>query len=209
MKNSKKTLRSIGRNCHFFLLPFLLIILTSAYVNEPLTANEKESLVYTIEEARLTRDINAFLYDKWDEPIFDYVMTQENNNIFRLQKFIKEQGGQDPLARSIKGTFNIPSMQQEYNKLMNIGKNSRLAAYYVSMTLQEKNYMKMQERIQMSENLQMIKLYGKRMEKSGDHIRILFKNLQKLDVDYEAQYMTKNEFMDIIQPDILLDDVSM
>ena len=209
MKNLVKTLNFSRKHSIYLILPLFLIIFSSAYVNEPLTASEKESLVYTIEESRLTRDVNMFLYAKWEEAIFDYVLTQENNNIYRLQKFIKEQGGYDPLSRSLEGKFNIPAMQTEYNKLINVGKNNKLAAFYVSMTLEEKNYMKMQERIQMAENLQLIRLYGKRMENSGTHIRILYRDLQKMGVDYEAQVMDQNEFMDIVQPDILLEDISM
>ncbi len=209
MKNLMKTLNLSRKHSIFFLLPLFLIILSASQLNEPLSAIEKEGLVYTLEEARLTRDVNTFLYVKWEEPIFDYVLTQENNNMVRLQKFIKEQGGSDPLERSMEGRFNIPAMQTEYNKLINIGKNNKLAALYVSMTLEEKNYQKMQERIQVSENLQLIRLYGKRMGNTGDHIRILYRDLEKMGVDYEAQVMEQNEFLDLVQPDILLDDISM
>jgi hypothetical protein len=208
MKNLDKTFLKSRKIGLFLILPLIILIISASQINlvvEPLNTREKEGLVYTLAEARLTRDVNKFLYAKWTEPIFDYLLTDENDNIYRIQKLIKRHGGQDPLAYSAEGKFSLPTLQKEYNKYVNLGKNNWSAAIYVSMTLEEKNYLKMQERIAESENLELIKVYGKRMKKSGNHIRVLYKNLGNVGIEYEPQFMERNEFSDLIYKDYFLD----
>ena len=142
-------------------------------------------------------------------PVFSYVLTQEENHIYKLKRFIKEQGGYNPLKHSIKGKFNMPAMQADYNKYVNVGKNTATSALYVSMTIEEHNYINMQKRIAESENVALLKLYNNRLINIGDHIRVLYKRLRKMDVQYEAQVINQNEFEGILNPDILLEDVSM
>ena len=105
-----------------FLFPALMSNLTVPKNDNPLSGAEKEGLVYTLEEARLAQNVNAYLHDKWQEPMFEYVLNDETNNILKFQKFIKKEGGADPLGYAVNGKFNIPSMQDEYNKYIMIGK---------------------------------------------------------------------------------------
>ncbi len=194
------------------LLTIVVFVITGAKTNngenEPLNEQEKIGLVYSLEEARLTKDVNTFLYSKWEEPIFDYVLSQENMNMLRIQKLILKYGGENPLAYSVEGKFTIPALQEDFNKFINVGKNNEQAALYVSMTLAERNYLHMQERIAEANNLELIKLYGKRMTNTGKSIRVLFKKLGNLGPDYEPQYMDENEFFDLILKD-RLKEISM
>ncbi|UZR94137.1 DUF2202 domain-containing protein [Chondrinema litorale] len=210
LKNSLENSRKFGMSfLLIFLFPALMSNLTVPKNDNPLSGAEKEGLVYTLEEARLAQNVNAYLHDKWQEATFEYVLNDETNNILKFQRFIKKQGGSDPLSYAVNGKFNIPSMQDEYNKYIKIGKNSLLSAYYVSMTLEEQNYLNMENRINESKNTDLIKMYTNRLSSIGDHMRVLDKHMKKMDVAYEAQYMSQEKFEGILNPDILLDDVSM
>lgn len=213
MRNLEKSLKNSRKYSLYFLLMLLFASLISIQNiqkdDAPLSSMEKEGLVYTIEEARLAQNVNSFLFDKWEAPSFEYVMNDETNNMYKFQKLIKRQGGADPLEYAVYGKFNITSMQDIYNKYKKIGKNSLLSGYYVSMTLEEQNYVNMEKRIGDSSNSELIKLYNNRLSDIGNHIRVLNKHMKKLDVAYEAQFMSKEKFNNILNQNKMFNDISL
>jgi len=212
METLAKTLKKSRKIGLCLLLTIVVFVITGAKTNigsnEPLNEQEKIGLIYSLEETRLSKDVNTFLYEKWEEPIFDYVLSQENINMLRIQKLIIKYGGENPLAYSVEGKYTIPALQEDYNNFIKKGNNNEQAALYVSMTLAERNYSLMQQRIAEAHNLDLIKLYGKRMTSIGKHVRVLFKRLSNLGPDYEPQYMDENEFFDLILKD-KLKEISM
>ncbi len=171
----------------------------SQYPAEQLTKEEKNGILYMREEEKLARDVYRTLYQKWGLQIFSNIARSEQTHMDAVKLLIDKYGLEDPAAGKGVGEFTNATLQKLYNRLVELGSKSEVDALKVGAMIEEIDILDLQKHIAET-NKQDIKLvYENLMKGSRNHLRAFVSMLEKYGVTYTPQYLSEEEYNQIIQ----------
>jgi len=172
------------------------------YVNSipagQLTEEEKEGLLYMVEEEKLAHDVYVTLYEKWGLQIFNNIAQSESTHVNAVRSLLDKYNITDPTKNEPVGVFQNPDLQALYNQLIEMGSKSVVDALKVGALIEETDIIDLQERIDQTNKLDIISVYENLMMGSRNHLRAFVKTLANYGVTYEPQLLSKEEYEAII-----------
>ncbi len=163
--------------------------------------NESEAMAikYIREEEKLAQDIYRKLYEIHGLQIFENISDSEKTHTEAVKVLIDKYGLDDPVKSNEPGEYNSEELQQLYNELIDKGDNSLEEGLEVGATVEEVDIVDIQREIENTDNEDVITVYKNLIKGSRNHLRAFTKTMEKRNIDYQPQYLSEEEFTEIIQ----------
>ena len=162
-----------------------------------ITDTEAAGLRFMREEEKLAHDVYVNLYAMWGIRTFDNISKSETQHSEKVLSLLDLYGIEDPALPNI-GEFSDEDLQSLYDKLMEQGKDSEIAALIVGATIEEVDILDLDERMEQTDNSNILKVYSSLEKGSEAHLRAFVAQLKLRGYYYEPQFLSQEEFDDII-----------
>jgi len=167
---------------------------------QPLSDAEKADLLHMREEEKLARDVYTTLYEKWDEPVFDNISHAEQMHMDAIGTLLDKYDLSDPVAQTNDqvGVFTDEKLQDLYNQLVAQGSESVESAFKVGATIEDLDIKDLDDALARTDNDDLKVVFTRLEEGSEHHMRAFVSNLQRVGSDYQPQYITQEQFDEIL-----------
>lgn len=166
-----------------------------------LNVREIEGLVYMREEEKLARDVYLTLYEKWNLQIFKNIASSEQTHTDAIKTILDEYKVEDPVKNDEIGVFTNENLSNLYKDLVAKGFESVQSALYVGATIEDLDIKDIQERINQTENMDILFVYNNLQRGSRNHLRSFNKQIEKYGGTYSPSYISTQKFEAIVSSD--------
>lgn len=181
----------------YLLLPVLLIGCNDsdeiADVDDTLSKQEIENLQFLKEEEKLARDVYLFSYDLYGQNIFKNISNSEQSHMNSVSVIMEKYGIKD-LSFDERGKFSNLELQQLYDDLVDLSKISLENALTVGATVEDLDINDLNNFISNADHQDMIEMYQLLNCGSRNHLRAYTNNLESLDLTYDPQFISVEEY---------------
>ena len=173
------------------------------YEKEDISSSEETALLFMIEEEKLARDVYDYLYELWDYKIFDNISNSEQRHMNAIACLIEKYELDNPIGDDVPGVFTNQQLADLYTTLTDKGKTSLEEAFIVGATIEDLDIADLIAHLanDVIDNNDIKAVFGELTKGSRNHLRAFIKNLNKVEVSYEAVYITEELFQEIINSD--------
>ncbi len=162
-----------------------------------ITEEEANGLLWMREEEKLAHDVYVNMYQLWGVKTFDNISKAETKHTESVLSLLNIYGLEDPALPGI-GDFSNADLQKLYNDLMAKGKLSLIDGLTVGAIIEEVDIIDLEERMDETENATILKVYSSLKKGSENHLKAYVYQLKTRGVDYKPQYLSQEEFDEII-----------
>ncbi|WP_338248382.1 DUF2202 domain-containing protein [Pyrodictium abyssi] len=164
---------------------------------QPLSEDEKESLLYMVEE-KLARDAYNRLAEMYpDVPVFANIARSEQQHVDSVMQLIEKYGLDVELGPP--GVFHNQELQSLYNELVDRGSKSLEEALKVGALIEEKDIVDLEEWLAKTDNEDIKLVYENLMHGSFNHLCAFTRTMKSmLGVDYKPVLLDEETYNSII-----------
>ncbi len=166
-------------------------------VDNALSRQEIEDLQFLKEEEKLARDVYLFSYDLYGQKIFQNIANSEQSHMNSVSAIMKKYGLKD-LALTERGEFSNAVLQGLYVDLTSLASRSMEEALIVGATIEDLDINDLNTFIENTNHSDVEVMYNKLNCGSRNHLRAYIKNLGNINVIYDPQFISIEEFDGII-----------
>jgi len=159
--------------------------------------NEIGMLEYMREEEKLARDVYLAMYELYPYPIFKNIAKSETWHMKQVLCLLEYYNIPDP-ASPDTGVFTNPDLQALYDALILQGSTSLVDALTVGATIEDLDIYDLEEHIAETSNEAIIYTFERLACASGNHLRSFSAWLTNKGVTYVPQYISQQEYDDIV-----------
>ncbi|MDX1828043.1 MAG: DUF2202 domain-containing protein [Lutibacter sp.] len=178
-------------------------LLNSTYyqTNDILTSDEENDLLFSREEEKLARDVYINSYNKYGLSIFNNISSSEQKHMDSVLKALINYGLEDPASATI-GVFSNQTLQNLYNELVEKSNTSLTDALIVGCFIEDLDIKDLDDLISRTDENMIINTYESLKCGSRNHLRSFINQLDSINVNYEPQYISLEDFNAIINSDL-------
>ncbi len=166
----------------------------------PLSDNEKADLLFVREEEKLARDVYLYAYDKYGLTIFNNISKSEQRHMDAILSLLNTYNLEDP-ASTERGVFTDSLLQSLYYQLTAQVDSSILSALTVGATIEDLDIADLEESIDSATHADIINTYSRLECGSRNHLRAFYGQILNYGGDYTPQFISQEEFDEIINSD--------
>ncbi|XRE42731.1 hypothetical protein ACIVBQ_000935 [Tenacibaculum discolor] len=173
-----KTLNTIGL---LFLLLFSSISSSCQNTNNAsltLSQQEKNEMLFMLEEEKLAFDVYNFLNEKWNLRVFENISQSEERHMNAMKGLLQYNNTAFSLNKE-RGVFKNSELQKLYDELVNKGQKSKLDALEVGKLIEEKDIEDLQLAIKNTNDEYSINVYTNLLNASYNHLNAFNRNISK------------------------------
>lgn len=170
--------------------------------SEPISEAEKASLIFMREEEKLARDVYVFLFDRWNLLIFDNIAASEQSHTDAVLTLLNKYSITDPAENNTHGVFTDSNLQALYTDLTTQGSNSLLDALVVGATIEDLDISDLNNAMLAVDNADIQYVYNNLNKGSRNHLRSFYSQILSQNGTYEPQYISQEEFNEIVNSPI-------
>ena len=156
------------------------------------------SLVYMREEEKLAHDVYVEMYNLWNVKVFHNISKAETFHSNAVLGLLNLYNIEDP-ALPGEGEFSNPDLQALYDTLVTTGSESLIAALTVGATIEEVDIIDLDEAMENCDIDTIDLVYSRLRHGSTHHLKAFVGWLAKLGVDYQPQYLSQEEYDEIME----------
>ena len=181
----------------FFLSAGLVIVLAINSItgfsqnSTQLTAYEKEGILLMREEEKLAHDVYSFFVEKYNIPIFRNIKQSEVMHQKSMIWLMEKYDIKDPSFEE-QGKFNNKELQKLYDRLTVQG-NTLIEALKIGAYIEELDIFDLKKLMKKTDNKDILRVYSRLLWGSENHFRAFTRNLSNRGVEYEPEFLTKEE----------------
>lgn len=181
----------------FFLSAGLVIVLAINSItgfsqnSTQLTAYEKEGILLMREEEKLAHDVYSFFVEKYNIPIFRNIKQSEVMHQKSMIWLMEKYDIKDPSFEE-QGKFNNKELQKLYDRLTVQG-NTLIEALKIGAYIEELDIFDLKKLMKKTDNEDILRVYSRLLWGSENHFRAFTRNLSNRGVEYEPEFLTKEE----------------
>lgn len=190
------------------LIPFILFLsliqlsgsskVDSQSITDTLiSAKERNSLLFMREEEKLAYDIYTTMYEKWNLTPFSNISSSEASHMAAVKTLIDRYQLKD-IVQPGRGVFTNQTLQQLYNQLLQQGNASLTKSLMAGAAIEEIDIKDLKEHLSFIQQTDIRNVYENLMRGSRNHLRAFVRNLSMRDIIYKPQYLSQNEYDEII-----------
>ncbi len=172
--------------------------MTSAATVTTLSSREKEGLLFIWEEEKAARDLYTSLYEKDNLSIFLDLARSEQSHMDQARAIIDKYGltisGKDE-----PGIFQNHTLQKVHDELLAKGLSSDQDALTVAATFEEISIMDLEKELDATHTEDIKTMYQGLLAGSRKHLRSYVGDLKDQGIQYDPQYLEKDEFEKIVK----------
>ena len=171
----------------------LLLIVVSA-CSPKLTDDEKEGITQIYQVEKAARDVYKYLFDKWGTEILNSISQSEQQHMDIMKELVDKYKLENPVAGNDYGVFSNSDLQTLYVNLINKGSVSAKAALSTAAMIEEFDLVEIQKYFDQTDRDDILKAYERLSLGSDTHLRSFVSQLKAVGVDYQPEYLSKEEF---------------
>ncbi|MCK4561341.1 MAG: DUF2202 domain-containing protein [Flavobacteriaceae bacterium] len=188
----------------YLLLPILFLGCSDSDeiedINTELSKQEIEDLQFLKEEEKLARDVYLYSYDLYGQKIFKNISNSEQSHMNSVTVILNKYGIED-LSLVDRGEFSNVVLQGLYDDLTNLASKSLEDALVVGATIEDLDIKDLDNFILNTTHEDVESMYVILNCGSRNHMRAYSNNLEKIDVDYNPQFISLDDYNSIINSD--------
>ena len=150
------------------------------------------------EEEKLARDVYAYLYEKYNQNIFGNIDDAEEKHKSAVLPLLEQFWLDDPILDDTPWVFNSNEMDKLYKDLTAAWDVSLVEALKVGMIIEDLDIKDLNELLAETTNEDIIRVYDNLLKWSYNHLRAFMKNLERKGWTYTPQFITQEEFDEIL-----------
>lgn len=177
----------------------LMCLLFIAYTNfsySQYTDEEKNVLLFTLQEEKAAFDFYKEMFAKYNEKVFENTMNAEQIHRQHVLEILNEVGIK--ANEESPGEFSIKDVKNLYNEMMIIGGYSFIDALRASARYEEQDISDLKKFYSKAENEKIKNLFQCLEKASQNHLRAFVKNLKNEGIQYNPNVLSSEEYMEII-----------
>lgn len=167
---------------------------------DELTQQEKDDILFMREEEKLARDVYLYAYDIYGDKIFNNISKSEQTHMDKMLALINTYNLSDP-ASSERGVFTNAELQNLYNDLVSQVDLSHVDALLVGATIEDLDIRDLDRAEDDTDKTDILVTYDILICGSRNHMRGFYGQLILLGEDYTPQFISQDEFDEIINSD--------
>ena len=160
---------------------------------QKLSEQEKNAILYMVEEEKLARDVYLTLYKRWRLPIFRNIARSEQHHMNMVRVLFQKYGLPDPTKEKGIGEFQNEELQKLYNELVEKGSNSLLDALHVGALIEELDIKDLEECLKGTDNRDIQIVFKNLMKGSRNHLRAFVRLIYRFGGTYQPQILSQEE----------------
>lgn len=165
-----------------------------------LTSQEEEDLLFLREEEKLARDVYLYAFEKYGLMVFCNISQSEQRHMDSVLALLNKYGLEDP-ALPDRGSFRNADLQRLYDDLTALVDISELEALKAGATIEDLDISDLLNMKDRTDNADLLNLYDNLNCGSRNHMRAFYSELLNRGFIYQAQYITQDELISIINGD--------
>lgn len=158
---------------------------------------DKNALLFMLEEEKLARDTYKFLNAYWGLVQFENIMQSEQSHMNAVETLVKAYNIDYEILE--EGQFGNEDLQAWYDKFVTDGIVDEVAALTVGATIEDLDIVDLEENIQATSNSDIAEVFASLQCGSRNHLRSFVQSLENSGATYAPQFLTQEAF------DIILD----
>ena len=163
-----------------------------------LSDEEAQGLLYMREEEKMARDLYNAFYATWGLPVFQNIAASEQTHMDAIKILLDRYGLADP-AQAQPGIFSDADLQALYDQLLASGNQSLGNAIKAGGAVEEVDILDLQARIELTDQADILKVYGSLERGSENHLRAFVRTLvRQTGETYQPQYLSPEAFQAIL-----------
>jgi hypothetical protein len=144
-----------------------------------LTAEQKEGLIFMIEEEKVARDVYTTLYNTWGTRVFTNIAKSEQKHMNAVQNILDKYNLEAPLTLDTVGSFQDEHLQTMYNDLIAKGNSSLIDALEVGIMIEEVDIADLEELIEAGVPSDIERVYNNLLNGSYKHLSAFNRELAR------------------------------
>lgn len=161
-----------------------------------LSDDEREALLYMIEEEKLARDVYTLLADTWGTRVFSNIADAEQTHTDAVAALLTRYGVPLPTTNDLPGVFTDPDLQLLYDQLVAQGTTSLVDALTVGATIEEVDIADLRARAGDDPDIQMV--FDNLERGSRNHLRAFVGQLADRGASYTPVHISQADFDTIV-----------
>jgi hypothetical protein len=138
------------------------------------------------------------LYELWGKKVFANISESEQQHMDALLVIIERYNLDDSAEGNGVGEFTDPELQELYDTLIERGSQSLEEALKVGANIEEIDILDLENAIILTDNDDLTKVFESLRKGSENHLRAFVKILASINVIYSAQFITQEQFDEIV-----------
>ena len=163
-----------------------------------ISSREKEGLLFIWEEEKAARDLYTSLYEKDNLSIFLDLTRSEQSHMDQARAIIDKYALTIP-GKDEPGIFQNQTLQKVHDELLAKGMQSDQDALKVAATFEEISIMDLEKELDATHTEDIRTMYQGLLAGSRKHLRSYVGDLKDLGIQYDPQYLEKDEFEKIVK----------
>lgn len=190
----------------FLILVFTIVLLGSCTDNEEakeniqtLSQTDIDALLFMYEEEKLARDTYSHLYEKFEIVQFNNIQISEQYHMDAVESLLNKYD--IPYSILLEGEFVDQEIQELFNQFIEEGSIDELSALKIGATIEDLDIIDLQERINATSNLEIIRVFESLQCGSRNHLKSFVRSINNLGGTYEPQFITLQTYLEIVESD--------
>ncbi len=179
------------------LLPFFILFI-SAQSYSQVTDDEKQNLIFTLQEEKVAYDFYTAMFAKWNEKVFENISGAEKTHMEHVQSLMTEFGISADGISGTAGDYLNKDLQSQYDVLMKTGGYSFTDALIAAARYEEQDISDLKRIVSGSANEKVQTLFGCLDLASQNHLRAFVKNLKREGITFKPSVLSVDEFNGIM-----------
>lgn len=163
-----------------------------------ISEKEKQDLKFLREEEKLARDVYMYAYDKYQQRIFNNISLSEQSHMDKILTLLNIYNIKDPVINE-RGKFSNQELQDLFNELTEQSDISLVEALKVGATVEDLDIKDIDEFESNTQKVDILDVYDQLKCGSRNHLRSFTSQLELNSMDYEPQFISIDEFNDILE----------
>lgn len=163
-----------------------------------ISEKEKQDLKFLREEEKLARDVYMYAYDKYQQQIFNNISLSEQSHMDKILTLLNIYNIEDPVINE-RGKFSNQELQDLFNELTEQSDISLVEALKVGATVEDLDIKDIDEFESNTQKVDILDVYDQLKCGSRNHLRSFTSQLELNSMDYEPQFISIDEFNDILE----------
>lgn len=165
---------------------------TNPITGQNITEDDKEALLFMLEEEKLARDTYFYLDSVWSINTFANIKLSEQQHMDAVENLINSYG----ISYQIQsmGVFEDTLLQNFYNQFITDGVQSKINALTIGATIEDLDIVDLREYIAHTDNQNLIAVFENLECGSRNHLRSFVKDIVKEGATYTPQFLTQMDY---------------
>lgn len=161
-----------------------------------ISEEDKNALLFMLEEEKLARDTYTFLYDTWGMVQFNNIKQSEESHMNAVVTLLDAFNVDYEILPN--GKFDNNDLQALYNKFEEDGEMDEVSALNIGATIEDLDIVDLEEHIQATTNSDIANVFASLQCGSRNHLRSFTQSLENIGSSYEPQFLTVEEYQSIL-----------